>query len=185
MPGAKQTRALPAHRDSRKCLLFSVSAALPPFSLLHLALFLIFPLLSVDAAGMTFCLPCQPGRARLLPGGTSNCEACPVSKFTTDTKSLECEKCPVGFSTHGREKSTSCSACAPGSKWYFGVCIICPAGQYRSAEDEASRGCQYCPVGMYSDRTSATLCLVCPPGLYQGTAGQTLCASCMRYVEVS
>ncbi len=57
---------------------------------------------------------------------------------------------------------------------YLAVQGACPPGQY-----SAGSGCNDCPAGHYTERTSsANICTLCPVGLYAAALGNIACTAC-------
>ena len=133
------------------------------------------------------CLPCIPGLYSDDLGSVS-CLQCDTNTYSSVSgRKKPCINCPKGRSSS--KASSSCSACASGSKIEFvngiSICSSCPPGTFSKGTNQIN--CQNCSSGLYSSLTAAASCLECLPGFYQNEQGSGSCLPCFsgRFRDMS
>ncbi|RUS86772.1 hypothetical protein EGW08_005495, partial [Elysia chlorotica] len=109
------------------------------------------------------CVPCIAGYAQPNPGQSV------------------CNKCTIGFSTEGKQRSSKCIPCSAG--YYAGTdgsaeCSPCPEGT--ATDKEAQFACPACQEGHYTNKTGQTACEPCPPGNFCAVQKCTECKLCPK-----
>ena len=128
------------------------------------------------SAGMSYCLPCTPGRKGITDeNGYNICKDCAPNYFSTQTEQTNCNLCYSGRSSDSG--SVACSLCPAG--WYVNSqsgCSNCLAGQYQDGTERSS--CKLCSKGKISSSGGATSCDTCNYGFFMNSTGQNTCDIC-------
>jgi len=136
--------------------------------------------------GGTSCTPCAKGKSS--PTSSTDCVACPRSRYATTTGNSLCQECAAGSITktegnHVTILGETCEKCPAGKRSTNGnVCSDCSIGKFSIAAGTES--CLDCSVGSMttSDGTTYTetggiSCLQCSYGTYSQSPGAA-CKQC-------
>ena len=124
---------------------------------------------TVAKRGAKACLACGPGTFYsdfdflIMEANPSVCKPCPINYFSTGSANLECEQCPLGFTTADRG-STSSEACE-----------LCPAAKETYP---GGKGCNNCDSGRFKPAVAPGRCLLCAPGFISKGDRNLQCKSC-------
>jgi hypothetical protein len=135
------------------------------------------------------------------------CQACAPGKFTASTGNVVCSNCPANSTTPPASTSQAACTCKPG---YGGDaiasnCVLCAAGQYKSAGNgycthcdagtygvatglSGQTSCTSCGTGKYgvaTGQTAESWCMACAPGKFTASTGNSVCSFCEagKYAE--
>ena len=129
-----------------------------------------------SAAGDTSCTDCAPGQYQVDTLPRTQCENCPLGKWSSSARSTslsDCSDCVAG--TYRGVGSSGCEECPEGKHSPDPAADVCSDCGHGTEPNPERTACIACPEGKYG---IGGICTPCSPGKFASRPGQSSCEYC-------